>query len=179
MMPENKVSKVNWMPFLLVMVAGLILDRATKYLVVKWLKPIQEFTLIEGVFNLTYLENTGAAFSVLRGKVEILVLITAVITTLCIGFLVYNIRNNVGIEKKSNGRICLDWLLNISIALIIGGSLGNLIDRITLGYVVDFLDFTLINFPIFNVADCFVVVGGLLAAISTFFRVDEDSEKDK
>ena len=119
--------------------------------------PIRTFPIIEGVFHFTYVENTGAAFSLLRDRTYILLLISTVLV-IFMGYLWFKeIRNSDF------------FFLKLGVIMIIAGGIGNIIDRIRLGYVVDFLDFRMINFPVFNIADCYVTVGVALYIISALY----------
>lgn len=131
----------------------LIIDQASKLLVIKLLNPGDSITIIKNFFYIKYTNNTGAAFSILLGKRIFLI----VVAILIIGILLYYIKKN-----KVDGKLNI-----IAFSLIIGGSLGNLIDRIVRGYVVDFISIKLgsYNFPIFNVADTLIVVGVFLLLI--------------
>ncbi len=140
------------------------LDQATKLWAVKGLRPVGEIPVIEGVFNLRYVENTGAAFSILQGKTFLLTVIPIVA---CI-FMIYILAT-----KKISSRMGT-W----GITLIFSGALGNLIDRVWRGAVVDMFDFELINFPVFNVADICVTVGAVLFFIYAIFFYDE-AKKDE
>ena len=127
----------------------VILDQLTKYLTVQYLMPIKTFPIIEDVLHLTYVENPGAAFGMMK---DARWLFMSVSTVAIIGLLVYLF------VKKTHS-----ILENTALCFIIGGGIGNMIDRVALGYVVDMIDFRLINFAVFNVADSFVCVGaGLL-----------------
>lgn len=139
----------------------IILDQTVKFFVVKYLMPIDTYPLIEGFFHLTYAENMGAAFSILQGKQMLLIVITIVFTTF-LAFYLFKTKTN-----KSTR------CFKVSLCLIIGGAIGNLVDRIRLGYVIDFFDFRYINFAIFNTADSFVVVGTILLAIIILFGDSE------
>ena len=125
------------------------------YLVKSWAASVLaekgSITLIDGVFNLTYAENTGAAFSMLEGMRWFFIILTVIM----LGVIAYAffIEYFKGIWGK------------LTLVFIFGGALGNLIDRILYGYVVDMFDFCLINFPIFNIADIFITVGGIMAVI--------------
>lgn len=110
--------------------------------------PGRTFPLIQNVFHLTYVENRGAAFGMLDGKGIFLVVLTSVVI---IGAIVFMLMDRI----KSP---FLMW----SLGLIIGGGIGNLIDRLFRGYVIDYLDVRLIHFAVFNFADCCVVVGTIL-----------------
>lgn len=133
----------------------LLIDQISKILTVKLIEINKGIEIIKNFFYLTYTHNTGAAFSILTGQRILLILIAIIILIILFNY----IRKNKVKEK-------LDIL---AFSLIIGGSLGNLIDRIVRGYVVDFLDFKIFgyNFPIFNLADTFIVIGVFLLLITT------------
>ena len=130
---------------LLIPLIGIVADQIVKYWAATDLQARDTIPLWEGVFHLTYCENTGAAFSMFSGQRWLLLAVTLV---LLVGLL-YALHKN--------------WMQNAfgrtSLRLIISGAIGNMIDRILLGYVVDLFDFRLINFPIFNVADILLCVG--------------------
>lgn len=137
-------------------------DQITKILAVKKLAS-GPFVLIDGVFELHYTSNYGAAWGILTGQ-RTFFIITTVLVMLIIAF-VYVKTPKV---KKYTGIIICELLL-------FSGALGNFIDRIQLGYVRDFLYFSLIDFPIFNVADCYVVISAVLLCILVLFiHSDED-----
>ena len=131
------------------------LDQWTKYLTVEHIKPIGTLPIIPDVFHLTYVENRGAAFSILQGKRIFFVLLTLAVVAVIL----------VLLYRKAKG----EPLLRVSLVMIAGGAIGNLIDRLVLGYVVDMVDLRIINYAIFNVADCFVVVGTILLAVYILF----------
>ena len=136
---------------ILAIVFLLALDIVTKQWALRYLAVEGDITVIDGFFNLAYLENRGAAFGILQNKQIFLIIVTSIII---LGMLYY-----VFIIKPDSK------LLNWSLYLIIAGAVGNLIDRSLLGFVVDFLEFHYKNyyFPTFNLADTFVVIGtGLL-----------------
>ena len=149
------------MIYWILIVAMIVLDQLIKYWAVESLKPIGSIPLIQDVFHLTFAKNTGAAFSILRGKQVFLI----ILTSLVILSLVFLMAKNI----KEGG----NKFMTLSLAMIVGGAIGNFIDRVRLDYVIDYLDFTLINFPIFNAADVFIVVGtGLLALLVIVFNID-------
>lgn len=154
------------MPYLVIITALVVIDQWSKYLAEVYLKPIVSHPIIPGIFHLTYGRNTGAAFSILQDKQIFLIIFTMVILSMLTFYLIKNI--------KKGSR-----LLNFSLAFILGGALGNLIDRIRLSYVVDMFDFTLINFPVFNSADIFVVLGTIGLSCTILFtntqKVDQTS----
>lgn len=128
--------------------AVVFIDQLTKHLVQASMALSDTIPLVEGIFHLTYIHNYGAAFSLLEDQRIFLILLPSLIT---IGILFYLGRY----RRKTH------WLMQLSLSLIAAGGMGNLIDRISRGYVVDFLDFRV--FPIFNVADIAVCCGcGLL-----------------
>ena len=136
------------MLYLIAIMVGVVgLDQLTKWLAVICLKGNESFPLWEEVLHFTYAENTGMAFSLFSGENErwIFMLFSSVAI---VGILVYLI------FWRPESR----WM-QVSLAMIVGGGIGNMIDRVLLGYVVDFIDFTLINFAVFNVADSFVCIG--------------------
>lgn len=141
----------------------IALDQGTKLWAAKSLERIGEIPIIEGVFNLRYVENTGAAFSILQGKTALLTIIPIIACVVIIYVL---------ISKKIKSKLGT-W----GIALILAGAVGNLIDRVLRGAVVDMFDFELINFPVFNVADICVTVGAVLFFIYAIFFYDNKAEK--
>lgn len=161
--------------FLLIL--GVILiaaDQLIKWWIVENLMPVNTMDFIRfGDFNvlgLRYCENTGAAFSSFSGARWFLV---ALVSVMLVVLLVFTIRYK---HKRP--------LFLISSAMIISGGIGNLIDRIRLGYVIDYLDVKLFNFAVFNFADICVVVGAILLLIFLFFIepkviAEENSEKEQ
>ena len=138
--------------YLAVAAVAVAADQLTKYLAVLYLKPIHSFPLWQDVFHLTYLENRGAAFGMLQNQRWLFLVVTLLTVAIIVAYILY--------DKK------MRVLTGIALALIAGGGVGNLIDRMATGAVVDFLDFTLINFAIFNVADICVCVGAGLFLLS-------------
>lgn len=141
--------------FIIVLLTGI--DQWTKYLAETQLKPIDTIPLVHDLFHLTYARNTGAAFSILRDKQVFLILVTTIVVVALICYLIKILKTG-------------EAALKLSLAFIIGGALGNLIDRVRLNYVTDFLDFTLINYPIFNFADVFVVSGVAILLYMVLFK---------
>lgn len=153
----------------LAIVAALVgLDQLTKWLTVVNLKGGEPFVLIDGVFEFTYLENRGAAFGMMQGGRWLFVAVTAVVMLALLAVLLF-----------SNYRRYR--FLDVGLVLIAAGGIGNLIDRIANGFVVDMLHFHIkaigFDFPVFNVADCYVVVGALLVLFFFFFLYDEKADK--
>jgi len=135
--------------YFLAALAIAALDQVTKLLVVQCIPPYKTVEFLPGVLSLTYVRNDGAAFSFLRGMQWLFVLIFILFTLI----LLY--------EYFVKPLPLTRWE-RVLIAAIYGGGLGNLIDRVRLGYVVDMLQTEFMNFPVFNVADCFICCGCLL-----------------
>lgn len=143
----------------------IFLDQITKLLAVDHLKGKADYPLLPNILEFSYLENTGAAFSSFMGMQGFLIALTA-----CV--MVFLILKYIKIPQ---GKRFLP--MRIAFLLIISGGIGNLIDRILNGYVVDFIYFVPINFPKFNIADCYVSVGMVLLCIICFFYYkDEELE---
>ena len=138
------------MAYILTIIALIVIDQISKYLALNNLANIGSIPIIENIFHLTYVENRGAAFGMFQNN-QIVFIIVAVVASIVGLYYIYN--------KKWN------LLGNISIVLIISGAIGNLIDRVRLGFVVDYFDFRFIWDYVFNVADIFVVVGTILLCI--------------
>ena len=135
-----------------IVIAILIaLDQFIKNWALNDLKYKGSISVIENVFNLTYVENRGAAFGLFQNN-QIVFVIVAIIATIVGLYFLHS--------KKLNSKLC-----KFSIVLIIAGALGNLIDRIRLDFVVDYFDFIFIWNYVFNLADCFIVVGTILLCI--------------
>lgn len=143
----------------------VFLDQLTKILAVGHLKGQDEIVWIPGVFELRYLENRGAAFGMLQEKQWVFLIIAALFLIIACMALV----------KIPNDRKY--WLLRLTIILIASGALGNMVDRFANRFVVDFFYFSLINFPIFNVADIYVSVGCALMVILILFVYKEEDLK--
>ena len=145
----------------------IIFDQLTKLAAINWLMPIKQRILIEGFFNLTYVENRGAAFGSMQGARWFFVVLAVLVVT---GLSFYYRR----IEKTKN-----TLPLRAAIILIVGGTLGNVIDRVFRSYVVDFLDFIIFgyDFPVFNAADVFIVIGTFLMA--AYILLTDIKKEDK
>jgi signal peptidase II len=145
----------------ILLIVLIVADQATKYLAVEKLKGQEPFVIINGVFELHYLENRGAAFGLLQNQKIFFVLIAVIILALIVYVL----------WKTPYHRIYIK--LHMALIFIASGAIGNLIDRIRLDYVVDFFYFSLINFPIFNVADIYVTFSAVALVILLLFVYDE------
>ena len=151
--------------YLGIIAIGVALDQITKYLAVEFLQPVGSVPLIKDVLHLTYVENPGAAFGMLKGAPWLFNTVSVLSVIVMTAFLVLGQSPNK--------------LYGISLSMIVSGGIGNLIDRFTLKYVVDFIDFTLIDFAVFNGADSFVCVGaGLLILALVLDLIKEAKNKN-
>ena len=142
------------------------LDQITKYLVVQNIPLFSEIPAIPGLFRLTYVQNTGAAFSMLQNMQWLFLIIFLVLTAAVI----------YDFWKKAMPFSKLErWL----IVCIYAGGLGNMIDRFRFGYVVDMIELEFMNFPVFNVADCFITCGCILLIIHLIFFNKEFWKEEK
>ncbi len=116
--------------------------------------------IVPYIIQLTLVKNYGVAWSMLNNKISFII----IISILAIGYLFYTL------TKYKQYKY-----LNIGLCLMIGGAVGNLIDRVVRGYVVDYFDLIFIDFPIFNLADCFLVIGVMIMFI-TIFRMEKNGE---
>ena len=145
-----------------IIIAILIgLDQIIKYWALNYLKELNSIPVINNIFSLTYVENRGAAFGMLQNNQSIFILVAAVASCFGLYYLHSKKVNNLG---------------KIGILLVISGAIGNLIDRVRLGFVVDYLDFHIIWSYVFNLADCFVVVGTILLCL---YIITSEDKKDR
>ena len=144
----------------------VLLDQGTKYLAILYLKGTSGIPLIDQVLTLRYLENRGMAFGLLQNKILFLVLI-------CMFFFVAIIYLFI----KTPATVYYRPLLYTA-AVVFSGAMGNFIDRVFRRYVVDFIYFSLIDFPVFNVADIYVVCSGVLLIILVCFKYKNDEDYD-
>lgn len=152
----------------LMIIAGVIfLDQLTKWLTVINLDYLETVPIIENVFHFTYVRNTGAAFSMFSAPNQRWIFMS-ISTVAIIALLVY-----LWFNRKESALLC------VAMSFIIGGGIGNMIDRCILKYVIDMLDFRLINFAVFNVADSFVCVGVGMFALAVVLEEMKEMKKQK
>lgn len=147
---------------LLFLIFLVFTDQFTKYIAVLKLKNQPAFNIINGVLEFNYLENRGAAFGMLQNQ-KIFFVFVATVFLGVIAYVLVKVPN----EKKYHK-------LHVLLILIAGGAIGNLIDRLRLDYVVDFIYIVLINFPIFNVADMYVTFSTAILVIQVLFVYKEN-----
>lgn len=122
-----------------------------------------DIAIIKNVLYLKYAENTGVAFSMFSDNRWILVGVTSIMLAVVLAFF---------LSGKADGKLEL-----FSLSLLLAGGVGNLIDRISLGYVIDYIDVRIINFAIFNIADICICVGAFLLCVAVYFSDKEEKEK--
>jgi len=158
----NLMKTTEKKKFLIIFLTALgivLLDQILKFLILKNMFLNQSIPLISDIFHLTYIQNTGAGFGILQGNIGLLIWFSI----FAIGLILYfydTIPNNT--------------LIQIAVALILGGTLGNLIDRIRLSYVIDFIDFRI--WPAFNIADMAITIG-IIGLILYILKKDLVKEK--
>lgn len=141
------------------------IDQIVKLLVINYLKPVQYVDIIEGVLRFRYVENTGAIFGSFSTHTVVLTILSIVLLGFTIFFLVTN-------KNKSK-------FVNFCLLFMISGGIGNIIDRIRLHYVVDFIEPLFVNFAVFNFADCLITVGAFALIIYLIIDLVNDSKKKK
>jgi signal peptidase II len=161
----KKLKPIYYVIYTAAIIGGIVLDQISKLIAVKLLAPIGSVPLWEGVLHLTYVENKGAAFGMLADQRWIFISISSV-AIIAIALYLYSGRN----ESK---------LYCGALTLIISGGIGNMIDRIALGYVVDFIDFALIDFAVFNIADSFVCIGAGLLVLALILDIIKEAKLEK
>jgi len=157
---ESRITPWSWLLLPVLALIILSIDQYTKHLIRSSLhlyEVANPILALSHLFNLTFVKNTGAAFGLFPNGSTLFVIIAVVVTA---GIALY-------FRHIPRG----EWLLKISLAMQFGGAMGNLLDRVRLGYVVDFVDFHM--WPVFNFADTFIVVGVLLLAYRLLFYPDQ------
>ena len=139
-----------------IILACILLDQLTKYFAAAVLTGVDTFPLIENVLHFTYVENRGAAFGMLANHRWVFMILSVVGIAAVFVYLAVT-------KPKS-------WWMRLALCFIVGGGIGNMIDRIARGYVIDFIDCRFINFYVFNVADSFVCVGCAMFIIAVILE---------
>lgn len=148
----------------------VIFDQITKYIAKAHIKGEKSYTIIKNIISFKYLDggNSGAAWGILSGGI-ILFIVFTIFAVAIISKFIYNIYKVYKTNYSLNPTV---KALNILMIVLVAGAIGNLIDRIVNGYVIDFISFDFIKFPIFNVADCYITVSCILLFIICIFKVD-------
>ena len=161
----KKRRLADYILYISIILAGIVLDQLTKILASTYLMAVDTVPLINGVLHLTYVENTGAAFGMLKDAPWVFNTFSVIAIT---AMSLYLFLGHAG-----------NRLYEVSIALIISGGIGNMIDRTFMGFVVDFIDFRLINFAVFNGADSFVCVGAGIMILALVLEIIDEAKKEK
>ena len=145
----------------------VVIDQVIKVLVINNMTLQQSITVINNFFNITYVRNTGAAWSILSGNVLLLIMISI----LALVFIYYYFLKDKELKRIDT----------VSYSMLIGGIVGNLIDRMIHGYVIDYLDFKIFNynFPIFNIADTLIVISIIIIGISLIVGEYREQNRNK
>ena len=165
-MTVNSVKPVwvHWLKGCTIIFILTFLDQGSKYFVLTRLKNTPDIILIPGVLQLHYLENRGLAVGLFEGKIPVFVILCVLF--FCVFFYVYARIPRTGYYLP----------LTITSLIMVSGALGNFIDRVFRKYVVDFIYFSLIDFPVFNMADIYVVCSGILLVILVCFKYKNDED---
>lgn len=147
---------------LFVTLGGILLDQLSKLLTSTLMTLGESIPLWEGVLHITYIQNRGAAFGMLANSRWVFLTVSTVTILALAAYLAMTKRR--------------DTLFLLSLSMILSGGIGNMIDRLALGYVVDFIDFRLIDFAVFNGADSFVCVGAALLVLAILFEKSEPQD---
>lgn len=165
----KRMGKNSWRNFCLSGVLVLILvffDQWTKHLAVLHLKGAMPVVIVEQVFELFYLENRGAAFGIFQNQRWVFLVLTSLVMVVLIWFYF-----RIPVIRRY-------LLLRICVVVSFAGAVGNMIDRVVNGYVVDFFYFKLIDFPVFNMADIYVTVSVILALLLFLFYYKEEEMQE-
>lgn len=153
--------KIYFLPIVLLAVL-ISIDQLTKYIIVSNFSLYESIPLIENVFSITYIQNKGAGWGLLQGQQVLFLCITAFV-------LIFTAYIFTRVYKNKCHR-----LLSISLVVLAAGSIGNMIDRIKQGYVIDFFNFELIDFPVFNVADIYIVISMISIFLLVMFKYSNE-----
>ena len=156
----------HWIQAGILIIVLTLLDQVSKHLVLTYLKGENDISLIPGVLQLRYIENRGMAFGLFEGKIPVFVILCLLF--FCLFVYVY--------ARIPRTRYYLP--LAVTSVIMVSGALGNFIDRVFRGYVVDFIYFSLIDFPVFNMADIYVVCSGILLVLLVCFKYRNDEDYD-
>ncbi len=159
---EKKMSVIGAIIFVLSLVG---IDQLIKYFIIEYLKPIGVFELIEGFIRLRYVENTGAVFGSFSSHTAVLTVVSIILLIVTVYFLV---------SQKNKSK-----LVSFTLLLMIAGGIGNIIDRIRLHFVVDYIEPLFIDFAVFNFADCLITVGAFVLMFYLLVDIIKDEKAKK
>lgn len=159
----KKKNPIEYIIYWAVITSVIALDMITKFISYALLSKVETVPIIKGVIHFTYVENRGAAFGMLKDHRWVFISISTVVI---IAFLCYLFLGHA--ESR---------LMGVALSLVTAGGLGNMVDRLALGYVVDFIDFRLINFAVFNVADSCVCIGAGMLILYLILEIRKEAGK--
>ena len=162
----RNLSKSNRLRVLYVgiILLGIVVDQISKLLAVKYLSVRSTLPIWEGVFHFTYVENPGAAWGILKNHRWVF-LVFSTLAIIVLSFYLFRGISYLSDKREDGTYPPLAPLGGVALSFIVSGGIGNMFDRLYLGYVVDFIDVRLFNFPVFNIADSCVTVGAVLLAL--------------
>ena len=155
----GKSAVKSFLLYLILFFAMLAVDVMTKDMVVSKIPLGRSVPIVEGILHFTHVRNTGAAFGIFANSTLILSIVSIIIL--------------IGVVISAFYTKPKDEIMKLAVSMICAGAVGNLIDRLSLGYVIDFIDIRLIDFAVFNLADCFVCIGAFLLMVYIIFRKEE------
>lgn len=161
----KKKKPIDYILYWAIMISVVALDMITKFISYAKLRLVDTVPIIKGVIHFTYVENRGAAFGMLKDHRWVFISISSVVIAAIIAYLFLG---------HADSR-----LMEVSLCLLAAGGLSNMIDRVSLGYVVDFIDFRLINFAVFNVADSCVCIGAGLMVLYLILEMKKEIEQKR
>ncbi len=176
-MKQNKdklIHKYFAVIALVLIVLLTVFDQFTKYLAYTKLRTGNSFTIIKNILEFNYVENKGAAGGILQGQIILLIVITIIIVP-AICYFMFKIQKIKFLDSTSHSTVIKFTVLQYVLVLLGSGAIGNLIDRAIRNFVIDFIYFKPINFPVFNVADIYVTISAFaLVIICVFILKDEE-----
>lgn len=168
---KDKKNNLRYGLYCLLLVACIFLDQITKILSGKHLKNQPAKLFIKNIISFEYLENPGAAWGIFSGKTIFLLIVTVIFSMIVLYYL-YRLEKKL---QQNTEKQKLYITIQTIMIVLFSGAIGNIIDRIRLSYVIDFIRLDFIDFPVFNIADCYVTVSSfLLVFILLFFVKEED-----
>ena len=148
----NKKKCLKYSVLSILTIFLILFDQFAKHLVVNKLDLEKNHTVIHNIFSFEYLENRGIAFGIMSGKMTLITIVVLIVVMLIV-YMVFALENAI----SQNSRLFFKFsFIQVLCSFMIAGAIGNLIDRIRLGYVIDFIKFDFVDFPTFNVADCYM-----------------------
>ena len=156
---------LSYITYIALFALCIAFDQLTKWIAVRYLAPADIVPSIDGVIHFTYVENPGAAFGMLKNAPWVFNTVSVITILFILGYLFLG---------HSESR-----LYSVALLFISAGGVGNMIDRVSLKYVVDFIDFRLIDFAVFNVADSFVCIGAGLMILAMLLDIIAEAKKNK